>query len=820
MKVMKFGGTSVGSVKSLLSLKKIVEAEARTQPVIVVVSALDGITDKLIATSQMAKQGDEHYREEFDAMVKRHHQMIDTIITDDKKRVDLFNNVDQLFDQLKSIFYGVYLIHDLSRKTEDTIVSYGERLSSHIVAAMVKNGIRMNARDFIRTEKKQGKHVIDADLTTQLVKETFKELNNNQIYVVPGFVARDRDSHETTNLGRGGSDYTASIIAAVLNAEVLEIWTDVDGFMTADPKVIKSAYTINELSYVEAMELCNFGAKVIYPPTIYPVCVKNIPIKVKNTFNPEHPGTLIKAKIEDDNKPIKGISSIKGTSLITVTGLSMVGVIGVNRRIFTTLANKGISVFMVSQASSENSTSIGVRDEDAAAAAEVLNAEFAKEIETGAMFPMQVESGLATIAIVGENMKQTPGIAGKLFGTLGRSGISVIACAQGASETNISFVVDGKFLRKSLNVLHDSFFLSEYKVLNLFICGIGTVGGMLLEQIRTQQQFLMQSRRLKLNVVGISDVDNFVLDRDGIDLDNYEKILRAGFPANTEHMKEEIVKMNIFNSVFVDCTASRQIAMLYQTFLEHNISVVAANKIAASSDYDSYLKLRQTARDRGVWFRYETNVGAGLPIIGTINDLCNSGDKILKIEAILSGTLNFIFNEIASDVPFSETVRRAKEQRYSEPDPRIDLSGTDVIRKLVILTREAGYKVEQDDVEKHLFVPDSYFEGSIDDFWAKLPELDADFESRRKVLEAENKRWRFVATMEADEQNPSLFKTSVALKEVPYGHPFYGLEGSNNIVLLTTERYKEYPMLIQGYGAGAAVTAAGVFANIMSIANI
>jgi aspartokinase/homoserine dehydrogenase 1 len=820
MKVMKFGGTSVGSVKSILSLKKIVETEARTQPVVVVVSALDGITDKLIATSRMAKQGDDRYREEFDAMVTRHHQMIEAIITDDKKRVDLFNNVDQLFDQLKSIYYGVYLIHDLSKKTEDTIVSYGERLSSHIVAAMVKNGVRMNSRDFIRTEKKQGKHVLDTEQTKELVTEAFKGMSDKAVYVVPGFIARDRDSHETTNLGRGGSDYTAAIIAATLDAEVLEIWTDVDGFMTADPKVIKTAYTINELSYVEAMELCNFGAKVIYPPTIYPVCIKNIPIKVKNTFNPEHPGTLIKDHIENDQKPIKGISSIKGTTLITVTGLSMVGVIGVNRRIFTTLANKGISVFMVSQASSENSTSIGVRDEDAAAAAEVLNAEFAKEIETGAMFPMQVESGLATIAIVGENMKQTPGIAGKLFGTLGRSGISVIACAQGASETNISFVVDGKFLRKSLNVLHDSFFLSEYKVLNLFICGIGTVGGMLLEQIRTQQQFLMQSRRLKLNVVGISDVDNFVLDRDGIDLDNYEKILRAGFKADTDHMREEIVKMNIFNSVFVDCTASRQIATLYQTFLEHNISVVAANKIAASSDYDSYLKLKQTARDRGVWFRYETNVGAGLPIIGTINDLCNSGDKILKIEAILSGTLNFIFNEIAADVPFSETVRRAKEQRYSEPDPRIDLSGTDVIRKLVILTREAGYKVEQDDVEKHLFVPDNYFEGSIDDFWKKLPELDADFEARRKVLESEGKRWRFVATMEADEKNPSSFKTSVALKEVPQNHPFYPLEGSNNIVLLTTERYKEYPMLIQGYGAGAAVTAAGVFANIMSIANI
>ena len=812
MKVMKFGGTSVGSVKSILSLKKIVETEARTQPVVVVVSALDGITDKLIATSQMAKQGDDHYREEFDAMVTRHHQMIEAIITDDKKRIDLFNNVDQLFDQLKSIYYGVYLIHDLSKKTEDTIVSYGERLSSHIVAAMVKNGVRMNSRDFIRTEKKQGKHVIDADLTTQLVKETFKDISDKNIYVVPGFIARDRDSHETTNLGRGGSDYTASIIAAVLNAEVLEIWTDVDGFMTADPKVIKTAYTINELSYVEAMELCNFGAKVIYPPTIYPVCVKNIPIKVKNTFNPEHPGTLIKAKIDNDQKPIKGISSIKGTSLITVTGLSMVGVIGVNRRIFTTLANKGISVFMVSQASSENSTSIGVRDEDAAAAVEVLNAEFAKEIETGAMFPMQVESGLATIAIVGENMKHTPGIAGKLFGTLGRSGISVIACAQGASETNISFVVDGRFLRKSLNVLHDSFFLSEYKVLNLFLCGVGTVGSMLIEQIRSQYNVLMQRNGLKLNVVGIASSKAGIYDRDGIDLEHYRELLKAP-EAQGRNLKEEVIGMNIFNSVFVDCTASKDIAALYQSFLEHNISVIAANKIAASSDYDNYLNLKRTARNRGVWFRYETNVGAGLPIIGTINDLRNSGDKILKIEAVLSGTLNFIFNELSAEVPFSETVRRAKEQGYSEPDPRIDLSGTDVVRKLVILTREAGYKVEQQDVEKNLFVPDSYFEGSVDDFWKKLPALDADFELRRQKLEAEGKRWRFVATMEDG-------KTNVALREVDRNHPFYNLEGSNNIVLLTTERYKEYPMQIQGYGAGAGVTAAGVFANIMSIANI
>ena len=811
MKVLKFGGTSVGSVKSILSLKRIVENEAKHQPVVVVVSALGGITDKLLATSRLARIGDDQWKEEFDSMVNRHHKMIDTIIDDTKAREDLFNTVDALLEQLRSIYFGVYLIHDLSEKTQDAIVSYGERLSSNIVATLIRGAKWLDSREFIKTERKNNKHVLDSELTNKLVRDAFADLS--RITIVPGFISMDKDNDETTNIGRGGSDYTAAIIAAALDAEVLEIWTDVDGFMTADPRIIKTAYTINELSYVEAMELCNFGAKVVYPPTIYPVCVKNIPIKVKNTFNPEAPGTIIKNKIDNDRKPIKGISSINGTTLITVTGLSMVGVIGVNRRIFTALADEGISVFMVSQASSENSTSIGVRDEDAPEAVNVLNAEFAKEIETGAMFPMHAESDLATIAIVGENMKHTPGIAGKLFGTLGRSGISVIACAQGASETNISFVVNSKHLRKSLNVLHDSFFLSEYKVLNLFICGVGTVGGKLIEQIRSQYDELKERSRLKLNVVGIASSRNAIFSRDGLDLANYRELLKEAEPSNPNKLRESVLGMNIFNSVFVDCTASKDVAELYQTFLEHNISVIAANKIAASSDYESYLKLKRTALTRGVKFRFETNVGAGLPIIGTINDLRNSGDRILKIEAVLSGTLNFIFNEIAADVPFSETVRRAKEQGYSEPDPRIDLSGKDVIRKLVILTREAGYKVEQDDVEKHLFVPDEYFVGSVDDFWEKLPALDADFEKRRAVLEKENKRWRFVAKMEGG-------RTSVSLQEVGSTHPFYNLEGSNNIVLLTTERYKEYPMQIQGYGAGASVTAAGVFANIMSIANI
>lgn len=811
MKVLKFGGTSVGSVKSILSLKQIVENEAKKQPVVIVVSALGGITDKLIATSKLAVAGDEEWKTEFDAMVDRHHKMIDTIITDTKAREDLFIKVDALLDQLRSIYFGVFLIHDLSEKTSDAIVSYGERLSSLIVSTLVKGSKWYDSREFIKTVDKNGKHVLDAELTTELVVRTFSELS--RISLVPGFISSDRDSKEITNLGRGGSDYTAAIIAAALNAEVLEIWTDVDGFMTADPKVIKTAYTINELSYIEAMELCNFGAKVIYPPTIYPVCVKNIPIRVKNTFNPESDGTIIKQKIENNLKPIKGISSISGTTLITVTGLSMVGVIGVNRRIFTALAQQGISVFLVSQASSENSTSIGVRDQDAEKAVNVLDNEFAKEIETGAMFPMHAESGLATIAIVGENMKHTPGIAGKLFGTLGRSGISVIACAQGASETNISFVIDGKYLRKSLNVLHDSFFLSEYKVLNLFICGVGTVGSKLIEQIRSQYEELKEHSRLKLNVVGIASSHNAIFCREGLDLDNYREQLQASEPSSPEKLRDTILSMNIFNSVFVDCTASKDVALLYQSFLEHNVSVIAANKIAASSKYEDYLKLKTTAMMRGVKFRFETNVGAGLPIIGTINDLCNSGDKILRIEAVLSGTLNFIFNAISAEVPFSETVRLAKEQGYSEPDPRIDLSGTDVVRKLVILAREAGYRVEQEDVEKHLFVPEEYFQGSLEDFWKNLPALDADFEARRKELEAEGKRWRFVATMDGG-------KVNVALKAVDRNHPFYNLEGSNNIVLLTTERYKEYPMQIQGYGAGASVTAAGVFANIMSIANI
>ena len=809
MKIMKFGGTSVGSVDSIQKVKQIVEAEK--EPVIVVVSALGGITDQLIRTAAMATHGDIAYEAEFDCMVQRHEEMIQQVIPSGSTKRTLGKKIHALLDELKDIYQGLYLLKDISSNMEDTVVSYGERLSSLIVGALIEDAEVFDSRTFMKTERKHHKHLLDSELSAQLIRETFRELP--KVSVVPGFIASDKNTGRVTNLGRGGSDYTAAVIAAVLEASILEIWTDVDGFMTADPKVISTAYAIEELSYVEAMELCNFGAKVVYPPTIYPAFHENIPILIKNTFNPEAQGTIIRERLSDNTKPIKGISSINDTALITVQGLGMVGVIGVNHRIFRTLAQNGISVFLVSQASSENSTSIGVRNVDADLACDVLNAEFAKEIATGEINNVTAEKGLATVAIVGENMKHTPGIAGKLFGTLGRNGINVIACAQGASETNISFVVDATWLRKTLNVIHDSFFLSEYQVLNLFICGVGTVGGSLIEQIRQQREKLMIERGLKLNVVGIASGHYAAFDRDGIDLNNYRDILKQGGESNLERLKEEVIGMNIFNSVFVDCTASDDVAALYKDFLNHNISVVAANKVAASSQYENYKELKQTARRRGVKYLFETNVGAGLPIINTINDLINSGDKILRIEAVVSGTLNFIFNTISEEIKLSDTIRLAKEKGYSEPDPRIDLSGKDVIRKLVILAREAGYPIEQDDVEKNLFIPQELFDGSLEDFWEKVPSLDADFEERRQRLVAEGKRWRFVARLDEG-------KASVSLQEVNQWHPFYNLEGSNNIILLTTERYKEYPMMIQGYGAGASVTAAGVFADIMSIANI
>ncbi|MCD8102935.1 MAG: bifunctional aspartate kinase/homoserine dehydrogenase I [Alistipes sp.] len=812
MKVLKFGGSSVGTADAVRKVSDIVSG-CTGEGTIVVVSALRGITDQLLSTARMALTGDVGYKAELDTMVARHRELCAEVVPDDTQ-AGVSARLEAMFDELTNILKGVYLIRDLSQKTTDAVLSYGERMSSVIVHGAITGSGLVDARDIIKTRPYFHKHVIDFKATDRLILEAFPG-GREQVTVVPGYIASDLDTGDVTTLGRGGSDYTAAVIAAAVDASVLEIWTDVDGFMTADPKMVASAYVIEKLSYVEAIELCNFGAKVIYPPTIFPVFHKGIPIIVKNTFNPGSPGTYISSeKVVGSNKAIKGISSVADSCLITVQGLGMVGIIGVNYRIFKSLAKAGISVFFVSQAASENNTSIGVNALDADKAVEVLSQEFALEIVQGEINPVKRECGLATVAIVGENMRLTPGIAGKLFGTLGRNGINVIACAQGASETNISFVVQEKSLRKAMNVIHDSFFLSEYQVLNIFIAGIGLVGASLLEQLRLQQPTLLKENQLQVNVVGITNSRKFITDRKGIDLSDYRNQLeREGRASSPELFRDEMVRMNIFNSVFVDCTASAEVASIYQALLEKNISVVTANKIAASDRYEVYDSLRQTARRRGVKFLFETNVGAGLPIINTICDLRNSGDRINRIEAVISGTLNYIFNVMDERISFSRAIRMAQEEGYAEPDPRVDLSGKDVIRKLVILSREAGYRLEQDEVKANLFIPDRYFEGSVEDFWKAIPQLDAEFEARRRELEARGCRLRFVAVLDKG-------KAEVGLREVDSSSPFYELAGSNNVISLTTERYKEYPMQIKGYGAGEAVTAAGVFADIISIANI
>lgn len=813
MKVMKFGGSSIETPECLQFVKNIAENE--NSSVIVVVSALGGITDRLLLAADFALNSNPGYKALLDEVVEKHEVVIEQSVLLSEDKEQLKQKTQVLFDELRNILRGVYLIGDLSQKTSDKIVSYGERLSSLIVSKVIKNARLYDSTEFIKTEKQFIHHIPDLELSNNLIREAFADLALDEVAVVPGFIASSRDNNDITNLGRGGSDYTASIIAAAVDASMLEIWTDVDGFMTADPKIIKSAYLINELSFTEAIELSNFGAKVIYPPTVFPVYHKNIPIYVKNTFKPELPGTLIKnIEPERDGQIIKGISSINDTSLITIQGLGMVGVIGVNKRIFTTLADNGISVFIVSQASSENSTSIGVRAQDAALSLKVLSKEFEHEISMGSINEIQVEHDLATIAIVGQNMRNVPGIAGKFFEALGRNGISIVALAQGAGETNISCVISKSDLKKSLNVIHDSFFLSPYQDLNLFIVGTGTVGGNLLEQIKQQQQTLKNQNKLRINVVGIANGRKALFDRDGIDLDNYyDKLMTYGVKSSPEVIKKGILDMNIFNSVFVDCTASPNVSELYQEFLSKSISVVTANKIAASSDYDEYQKLKKAARKSGVKFLFETNVGAGLPIINTMNSLTNSGDKIVKLEAVLSGTLNFIFNTISKDITFSKAIQMAVDAQFAEPDPRIDLSGLDVTRKLVILSREAGARIDQSDVEKNLFVPQKYFDGTLEEFWQTIDEMDASFEERREKLEEEGKKLRFVATYDNGD-------CKVGLHEVEKGHPFYDLEGSNNIIMITTERYNEYPMVIKGYGAGASVTAAGVFSDIISIANI
>ncbi len=811
MKVLKFGASAVSSIEGLYRLKEIVENH-HNRMTIVVVSALEGVTDELIRIAELASKGNDEYQSGLTSVAEQHVSLLQFLPEGLKQ--ELLPLLMSKIEELTNIYKGIFLVRDLSPKTLSTVMSYGELLASLIVRTCLTGSSYVDARSIIKTVKQDDKNVVDFIETNKRIEQSFTL--TDRVYVTEGFIATDKETGEVTHLGRGGCDYTASIIAASIRVDRLEIWTDVAGFMTADPNVIDSAYVIENLTFVEAMELCNFGVKVIFPPSIYPVYHKNIPISIRNFKDLKAKGTLISNQqvAAPVHKPIKGISSITDTCLITVRGLGMVGVVGVNYRIFKALADSGISVFFVSQTASENNTSIAVKTECAERAAEVLRETFAKEMAIGEISEVVVDRHLATVAIVGEQMRHTPGIAGKLFDTLGRNGINVIASAQGASEMNISFVIRDQHLRKAINVIHDSFFLSDYQVLNLFISGVGLVGRHLISQIKHQQQSLMKNNQLRIQVVGLSNSRRMVINRNGIDLDNYEiDLANSENLSSPERISAEMIRMNTVNSVFVDCTASPLVAGCYDTLLQHNINIVTANKIAASSEYDNYMMLKNTARKKGVKFLFETNVGAGLPIINTINSLIHSGDKILCIEAVVSGTLNYIFNALAEDVTLSKAIKMAQEAGYAEPDPRLDLNGSDVIRKLVILAREAGYKINQEDVVKNLFIPDRFFEGSIEEFWRVVPELDTEFETRRKELVADGKKQRFVASFIDG-------KAEVGLREVDQKDPFYELEGSNNVILLTTERYKDYPMQIKGYGAGAAVTAAGVFADIISIANI
>ena len=805
---MKFGGTSVGSAANIRRVREILSGVPGD--VVVVVSALGGITDRILRTARLAAGGDPSFRSELHGIRERHLEVIHDLF-EAPQRSDVSATSEAILGELELVLTGIALVGELTPKTLDRILGMGERISCRIIAAFLEAGLADSA-DLIITDSHYGKATVDFRETNARIRDAFEGFRGRR--VMPGFIARNSNGDYTT-LGRGGSDFTAAIVAAALKAKALEIWTDVDGFMTADPRVISSAYTIPALTYAEAMELSNFGAKVVYPPTILPVYKKDIPVHIRNTMNPEAPGTLI-TRLPGNGKerPIKGISSIQGIALVTIQGIGMVGVSGIAMRLFTALAHEKINIILISQASSENTISIAIEEEMASPAETAIREEFEREIRHDQINRVMVETGLSIVAIVGENMRQSTGVAGKLFSTIGRNGINVIAIAQGASELNISWVVRTAELRKTLNVVHESFFLSENTVLNVFLVGTGLVGSHLLAQIAAQQERLLRESHLKIRITGLTNTRHMLFDREGIDAGSFRETLQEkGEKADITRFVEQMTSLNLYNSVFVDCTSSETVAGLYHRILSGNIHIVAANKTAASSEFDNYLLLKRTAKEKGVKFLFETNVGAGLPIINTLNDLVNSGDKVIRIEAVMSGTLNYIFNILSEEVPLSQAIRMAREAGFTEPDPRVDLSGADVVRKLLILARESGYRLEKEDIRVVPLLPAEYFQGSRDEFWEKIPALDASFEEKRKILAAAHKKWRFVASF--DERN-----ARAELREIEKDHPFYDLEGSNNLIIYQTERYNEFPMLIKGYGAGAAVTAAGVFADLIRVSNI
>ena len=799
----------MGTPARMMQVFEIIESQKK--PVLAVVSALQGITDQLEALASAAATKDEIFRDIFQEIKNRHHSFIAEMkwITDKKS---LLSTMNTYLDQLEQIVNGVFLLNDLTPKIHDRIVSYGELMSSGILVSLFRGGVYLDSRELIKTNKNYGNARVDFSETDTRVRKVLSR-PERAVYVAPGFIASD-DEGNTTTLGRGGSDYSAAIYASALKAEILEIWTDVDGFMTADPRKVPKAFAIDKLSYSEAMELSHFGAKVVYTPTIQPAFHQGIPITIKNTYNPKAKGTLITRESDkNDSGLIKGVSSIDNIDLVTIQGPGMVGVKGISSRLFGALANAGVNIILITQASSEYSITFAINPADTATAVDSIEQEFEVEIVQRNAISILLEKDLSIIAIVGERMKDTPGISATLFTSLGRNGISVIATAQGSSELNISVVIKKDALKKAMNVIHEGFFLSHYKELHLYLVGVGTVGGSLLKQIQQQQAELMEKLLLKINVVGITRSKKMILNPEGINLAEYTELLKKGMAADLDKFIQHIKEYNLRNSVFVDCTGDENLAKRYKEILNSFVSIVTANKVACSSEYSLYSELKSIATRRNVKFMFETNVGAGLPIIGTINDLIRSGDRILRMEAVLSGTLNFIMNVLDAEIPISRAIMLAKDKGFSEPDPRIDLSGIDVIRKLLILARESGYPLERDDIHAESFLPEECFRGSLDDFWKRIKAYDGTFEEKRKNLVKTGRRWRYVATLNRG-------KGKVGLQEVDASHPAYELEGSNNIILITTERYCKEPMVIKGYGAGADVTAAGVFSDIIRIANV
>ena len=814
MQVLKFGGTSVANAENINKVNTIVQQALAKDRTILVVSALGGVTDALIGAGLLAAAGDESYKEKLQMVEQRHLETVKTLLPLTRQS-SVLSFVKTRCNEIEDICNGVFLLSELSDRTKDKIVSYGEWLSSQIIfaglAALGIDAAWKDSRELIVTDSKFGYAAVDFSVTDPKIRQFFLD-SPQPLIVLPGFIASDSNGI-TTTLGRGGSDYTAAVIAAAVDADVVEIWTDVSGMMTADPRLVTNTKKIPHISYQEAMELSHFGAKVIYPPTIQPVMSRNIPVWIKNTFAPAEPGTVIEYATSKNDGSIRGISSIGGIALLSLEGSGMVGIPGFSKRLFEALSNEKINVILITQGSSEHSICVGIDESSAAAAKDSVDGAFSYEIRTGKVQPLIIEKELSIIALVGDHMKSHPGISGKMFGALGRNGVNVRAIAQGSSERNISAVIAGGDVKKAINVLHEEFFETSYKQLNLFITGTGNVGSRLLAQLRQQQPYLQEYLRLQVRVIGLANSKKMIFNDEGVDLEDWKGALANGAPMDLGEWVRGITSRNLRNAVFADVTANPDVAACYDRLLQKSISVVACNKIACSSPYGYYRKLKDLSREYNSLFLFETNVGAGLPVIGTLNDLLRSGDKVSRIEAVLSGTLNFVFNHYNGERPFADVVRQAQEEGYTEPDPRLDLSGTDVMRKIMILAREAGEKMEMEEIENHSFMPASCMRGSVEDFYAAMAQEEAHFRKLYQAAEAHGKKLKFVAKYENG-------KASVGLQHIGPQQDLYHLYGKDNVVLFYTDRYPEQPLVIKGAGAGAEVTASGVFADTIRAARV